>query len=287
MKKYYLLIVVLCLIIIGEGVVIFLNSNQEVKPKESYTNIPKEEENVEDQENNSEFDSSKVLVYDALYDLSTDEESYCVTMDYNTMNCLEMAYAIDLIVPYININSDDAKIANQEIYELYEELINIFNENSDYGVWFTDVEYSYYINDNILSVVITTSSGGTDVIAYQYYTYNFDLNTGNFADYSEVYSLAGFTSDNIDSSVAEAITSVMEVSLDGFKDPLTETGDGGYFPTGTNFDTFNNGSIDNYITSVQNGTLKYFLDEEANLNVIVTLLIPAGRGEFDTVITVS
>lgn len=50
MKKYYILIVVLCLIIIGEGVVIFLNSNQEVKPEESYTNIPKEEENVENKE---------------------------------------------------------------------------------------------------------------------------------------------------------------------------------------------------------------------------------------------
>lgn len=46
MKKYYILIVVLCLIIIGEVVVIFLNSNQEVKPEDSNIHIPKEEENV-------------------------------------------------------------------------------------------------------------------------------------------------------------------------------------------------------------------------------------------------
>lgn len=44
-------------------------------------------------------------MYDALYDLPTDKESYCIAMD-----CLEMAYASDLIVPYININSEMLKL---------------------------------------------------------------------------------------------------------------------------------------------------------------------------------
>ena len=46
MKKYFILIAVLCLIIIGEVVVIFLNSNQEFKSDDSYINIPKEEDNI-------------------------------------------------------------------------------------------------------------------------------------------------------------------------------------------------------------------------------------------------
>ena len=303
MNKYLVLVIVLVIILIVETTFVFLDlQKRELVPEKSYINIPKEDvnDNTDDEENNNsnlednqnsdtntngnnqfKVEISKDWVYDALYNLPTDKESYCITLD-----CIEMVYARDLIVPYVNINSNDAKVANQEIYELYEELIDIFNENSDYGIWYTDVEYDYYINDNILSVVITTSSGGTDVTRYRYYTYNFDLNTGNFTDYSEVYNVVDISSDDIDSLVADAITSIMEIKLDGLKDPLTDTGDGGYFPMGTNFDTFNNGSIDNYKTSVQDGTLKYFLDEDSKLNVIVTLLIPVGMGQFDTVITI-
>lgn len=104
-------------------------------------------------------------MYDALYDLPTDKESYCIAMDYNTMNCLETAYASDLIVPYININSDDAKIANQEIYELYEELIDIFNENSDYGVWFTERRLYTRINvrNKNLYLSLTAKNAGVMV----------------------------------------------------------------------------------------------------------------------------
>ena len=59
-----------------------------------------------------------------------------------------------------------------------------------------------------------------------------------------------------------------------------------WFPDGTNFDTYNNQSINNYKNSVSNNTLKYYLSDNGKLNVIVKLIIPAGAGEFDTVITV-
>ena len=46
MKKYYIFIVLLSLILIGEGVVIFLNGREDVKRGDSYINIPKEEDNI-------------------------------------------------------------------------------------------------------------------------------------------------------------------------------------------------------------------------------------------------
>lgn len=78
MKKYYILIVVLCLIIIGEGVVIFLNSNQEVKPEESYTNIPKEEENVENKE------EATMVVY--IVDNTSDERILEIEKEINNIS---------------------------------------------------------------------------------------------------------------------------------------------------------------------------------------------------------
>ena len=44
MKKYYIFIVVLSLILIGEGVVIFLNGREDVKRGDSYINIPSMDE---------------------------------------------------------------------------------------------------------------------------------------------------------------------------------------------------------------------------------------------------
>ena len=151
---------------------------------------------------------------------------------------------------------------------------------------YTLVYYDYYIFDNILSVVITTTSGGTDVDHYEYYVYVFDLDNGEKATYEEVYSEVNIGSDHIDILVKDAITSIMREELKGLKDPITDTGDGGYFPSGTNFDTFNDESINNYLTSVQNGTLRYFLDGSGKLNIIVALSIPVGVGVFDTIITI-
>ena len=62
--------------------------------------------------------------------------------------------------------------------------------------------------------------------------------------------------------------------------------DGGYYPEGTNFDTYNTKSIENYKNSVSNNTLKYFLTDNKKLNIVVSLSVPAGRGEFNTIITV-
>ena len=41
-------------------------------------------------------------------------------------------------------------------------------------------------------------------------------------------------------------------------------------------------SISNYQNSVFDNSIKYYLDEDGNLNVIVDIEIPAGRGTFET-----
>lgn len=66
-----------------------------------------------------------------------------------------------------------------------------------------------------------------------------------------------------------------------FKDMKDEN-----YPEGTNFDTYDKESKDNYKKDVKNNTLKYFLSEAGKLNVVVELSIPAGRGEFPTIIEI-
>ena len=250
---------VLC-VLFATGTISF-NTN---KANDNETN-----ENVNDNNNNenniSKLDAGKEWVHDANYNLPTNKESY-----YGHSEHSKLIKASDLVVPYININSDDAKKANQEIYKLYEDLINKFNENLKEEIWFTLVEYKTYTNNNIISVVITTESAGTASAIYNYYTYSFNLETGKLLSYNDVYKVVGLNEGNITDKATQAVTNALREK----------------YSNGDDFDTYNNKSINNYKTSVSNNTIKFFIDGNKKLNIIVTLEIPAGIGQFDTIITV-
>ena len=69
--------------------------------------------------------SDKDWVYDADYELPTDVDSF-----YGYSDQSKLIQVSDLVVPYINIDSEDAKAANDEIYGIYENLIKEFNEDA-------------------------------------------------------------------------------------------------------------------------------------------------------------
>lgn len=197
-------------------------------------------------------------------------------------------YLSNIKVPLINIISNDARKINEEIKKLYEENLDIYKEAVANSLpWFVTVDYEYFTYDKIGSVIITSSSGGTDVIHPRYSTYNFDTNNGKLLTYQEVYSLLGYTSNEIEQKVKNEITTIMREELKDFKDPLKDTGDGGYYPDGTSFENYNNESINSYKNSVSNNSIKYFINNDKKLNIIVTLSIPAGSGSFDTIIKIT
>lgn len=231
-----------------------LNNNKEIETNNEVTNRV------------SKLDDSKYWVHDANYNLPTTKESY-----YGGSDHTKLIKASDLVVPYININSFDATKKNQEIYKLYEELIAKFNANLKGEIFFTLVEYQTYISNNVLSIVIRTESAGTDIPLYEYYTYSFNLNTGNLLTYEETYKMVGFTANDIDNETSKAITKALKEIY-----PSTET----------DFETYNQKSINNYKTSINSDTIRFFVNDNNKLNVIVTLEFPAGRGTADTIITV-
>ena len=259
-----IILLVLC-VLFARGTISFNSNETTDNDINENVNDNNNNNNNNDNDNILKLDSSKEWVYDADYNLPTNKESY-----YGYSDHTKLISASDLVLPYINIDSADAKKVNQEIYKLYEDLINKFNENLKEEIWFTLVEYETYTNNNIISVVITTESAGTAPAVYNYYTYSFNLETGKLLSYNEVYKIAGLNEDNILDKATQAVTSALRKK----------------YSSGDDFDTYNNKSINNYKTSVNNDTIKFFIDGNKKLNIIVTLEIPAGSGQFDTVITV-
>ena len=227
----------------------------------------------------SKVDNTKDWVYGAEYTKNVTADSYSTYY--------ETYYAKDIVVPYININSTYANSSNSDIKKIFDDAIKTYNTGvSDKIEYVDECGYKKYINNNSLSVILTYGVGATDVVHPKYYTYNINLKTGNQLSYEEIYTIAGFNSSTITSKVEQAITEIMKEKLKDFKDPDKDTGAGGYYPNGTNFDTYNNESINNYKSSINNNTLEYFLSDNGKLNVIVKLSIPAGTGEFDTIVTI-
>lgn len=215
----------------------------------------------------SKKDESKDWIYDAEYPKNVSKESYHLGK--------ETFYAKDIVVPYINIDSSYADECNKEIKEVFDEAISTFNDGvKDGASCVTKCEYEKYIKDDVLSVILYYSVPLND----QFYTYNINLKTGEQVSYEELYKIAGFDSSNIDSKVETAITNAMKKETSG----VSSNG----YPSGTNFDTYNDESITNYKNSIKNNSLEYFLSNNEKLNVVVTLSIPAGNGKLNSAITV-
>lgn len=213
---------------------------------------------------------SKGYIYNASYEYNVSKTSY--TTNYN-----KTFYIKDIVVPYINIDSVDAKSANNEIKAVFNKAIEVYkNGISDKTSGVDKCDYIYTIKGNVLSVQLVLTTSGTDVPKSEYYTYNFNTKTGKALTYSEVYRQAGIDGQDIDLHVSIAISKYVKDQLIN----ITYSGN-------ENLATYINSSVKNYEDSKQNGTLKYYIDTNNQLNVLVKIKLPVGRGEFDTIISVN
>lgn len=210
----------------------------------------------------SKIAPSKYWIYHATYDKNVLANSYEIA--YKTY------YAKDIIVPFINIDSNDASKANDEIKEVFDEAINFYNEGVENKINFVSIDYEKFIDNNIASVNLWYGKGGTDVIRPDYYTYTFDLTTGKMMSFEELYQKFDLNKNQVDMKIKEEITDeVNDIFEDSFRDK--------------NSTTYINESIDNYEKNLEDNTLKYFVNDDGELCIIARLSIPAGAGYQDTI----
>lgn len=146
------------------------------------TNI-NEKTNIEQKDNTSKLDEEKVLVYDS-YTNITSEYSYSL--------------------PHINIDSVDANTINSEIESYYKPLISNIDENVD--VELKSIKYDSFINDNILSLVISSE---TTYEVTSYKVYNIDINTGSIIKDSDLLKVK-------DISMSELLTALKAAYKDKY-----------------------------------------------------------------------
>lgn len=180
----WIIVTIILVLVIGIGGGFLLASKNNNNNTLNKTETP---ENKQEQTKTSKkIDESKPWVYDAEYGKD------------KTVKKVE-SFSSDkyLTVPYININSEDANKANDEIKNIYEEIYSKYGTAPSYTIIYSS-NYEFYENDNILSIVLRVGNavinGGAGTS--KTYIYNFNLDTLKTATLKEMAILCGFNSES-------------------------------------------------------------------------------------------
>lgn len=252
-KVFMIIIAILTLIIASLGGYIVFEKyfkGHEVNQKIDETKPSSKEKVVLD---SMKIDKTKAFVYTAKY--------------------LDKSTKIEL--PMINLNSQEAKVVNDQIKVIYDQLLqqNAVFELNHGGIVSSD--YHYTVNGSILSVLIHTFVQGTDTPVENYYAYNFNLTTGHMYSYQDIYQVAGATSTNIHSKVETAIREYIENQNEKLWESEEQKQE------------FIKNSIQKYYELVNANQITSYLDKNKTLKVITTILLPAGQETFQRVLAVN
>lgn len=191
MKNF--LIVILVLLVVGLGGYVIYDKVLEKDNNETKNEVKK------DNNKGIKIDSDKEYVYDADYNADS---------KYN-----------DLKVPYININTKDAKEANKKIKELYNSYINEFDKCLEQAPSCQiEVGYEDYDdNDNVISVVIEYEKLSNNVPDKTYLFYNFDKKTGNLMSNEDLLKNMNLTMPEVKTKVVNDIKNYNTIDKDKFE----------------------------------------------------------------------
>lgn len=144
------------------------------------------------------IDESKPWVYDAEYLKGKEEKKvdYDISNEkYSTKECI--------IAPYINVDSEEAKKANQEIEEITTKQYTTFGKKDGESIYYvTKIDYLYSNNDNAIFVLVlyNTSITGTGSEIDSIKTYNIKIKNQNNDDSNVI---GGYSKEAINSKIEE------------------------------------------------------------------------------------
>lgn len=116
-------------------------------------------------------------------------------------------YDIDVKIPLININNQTAITIDKEIEETFLEKVNNIKSNEEeYEIIYT-VEYTAYINENILSLAIkSTLKEGMKAQRVIVKTYTYNITTNEVIDINEMLSIKKLNKSAIQGEINRVVS---------------------------------------------------------------------------------
>ena len=242
---------------------------------------------------NIKIDPDKDYVYDATYKYDNKYTEFSRDSATQTDRIID-AYGIKVVavakeylknlkVPFINIETEDAKKANDELEKLYLAYAKEFDscaadmEEEGYKVGCTQIlTYRTYTYDNILSVVVIDSKQTTAPFILNYHTYTFDLSTGNLLNYDALLNKLDLEKNDTLTKLEELAKKKMDTRKGDPSNDLTtacrynEDENGNHLYGTTNCYEITNQLLEK---SIDSNDVLFFVDNTGNLNVLPILYL--------------
>lgn len=199
----------------------------------------------------SEFDdlfTNSLQKYDEKYNSKKmDSSKELVFTSYKSKEKKEDSYSLDVNIPYINVKNSTIKKYNDEIQNVFknkaEEILKTQNKNSIYTV-----QYSAYIQDGILSLVIRANlKEGTNAQRVIIKTYNFSLDENKEVDLEYILNMenveVSYAQNKIDQEIQNEKKKAEDLKALGYSIYERDVTDSKYKVANISEFYFNDGSI--------------------------------------------
>lgn len=209
-KIFVISIIVICIVCINLAVYLKIVEKDETTQKpeliidtvaltENFENIF---DNTIDIQNNNiqsakKQDTSKELVYSS----------------YEKQEKQEKKYDINIHIPYINIEHENIKAINQEIEELfYKKVTNIMTKTDNIETIY-DVKYKVYVNDNILSLVISSNlKESTNSQRLIIKTYNYNISSNEILNMNQILNYRSLNAKKVQTQINDVVKEAAKTS---------------------------------------------------------------------------
>lgn len=213
------IIMLIIVLIIGIGVGFLLSKNDNLFNKNEIQSDNQNdskgqtmittEENQNNAKKNIKIYNDKEYIYDNIEYSSTKVNKHVNRAEGEYLETVKESYdsSKELIIPYININSQDAEIVNEKMIQLYDKAYDQFKDEFSAA----NIKYATYYYKNIVSVVVEYEPFPISPMgapANEIYMYTFDLETGSILSSSDICEKSKFEGNK--EKIRAAINSISD-----------------------------------------------------------------------------
>ena len=214
LRIFYITIISICVIAIIAAIVTQIKQESDPTSVGNTARLPEltdDKISVYKQQFNEIFENKVNYLENNAYKIKKIEEAEeIVYLGYQNNESKVNDYELNVNIPYINIDDETIDEFNKQIKEIFEQkaksVLNTKNNNVIYTV-----DYSAYISNNILSLVVrsTLKEGGNpqrDIVQ----TYNYDLKKHKKCTIDSMLELKGITKKEAGQKIEDEIKIVQQ-----------------------------------------------------------------------------
>ena len=213
LKIFYVGILIVCVVAVIFAMVLQISKRNEVKVESKIPQITEAQKSQYKDEFENIFNNKVNYLENNSYKISKiDNSKEIIYIGYKNNDNKINDYELNVNIPYININNSIIEDFNIKIKDIFEKkaksVINTQNSNIIYTV-----NYSAYISNNILSLVVrSTLKEGTNPQRDIIQTYNYDLTNQKEYTIDNILEAKGITKKEANQKIKEEIKTQQEKS---------------------------------------------------------------------------